>query len=76
MAGSIVRGLIAGVTLLALAGITAAIGVVQVSDAAAAGTIVTLLLLMALVLFDSEWDSADAPVPEVSLGAEADSTAA
>jgi hypothetical protein len=60
MGSSIVRGLIAGAVLLSLAGVTAAVGVLEVSDLAAGGTIVTLLLLLGLVLFDKSWESADA----------------
>jgi hypothetical protein len=59
MVGSILRGLVAGAALLSLAGISAAVGIFQVSDVAAAGTIVTLLLLLGLVLFDSSWETAE-----------------
>jgi len=61
MGSSILRGLMAGAVLLLLAGVTGAIGVFDVSDLAAGGTIVTLLLLLALVLFDDGWEQADAP---------------
>jgi hypothetical protein len=61
MGSSIVRGLVAGAALLSLAAVTGAIGVFDVSDLAAGGTIVTLLLLLALVLFDDSWEPADAP---------------
>ena len=60
MGSSIIRGLIAGAVLLSLAGVTGAIGVLDVSDLAAAGTMVTLALLLALVLFDESWEAADA----------------
>lgn len=61
MGSSIVGGLIAGVVLLSMAAATAVIGVFEVSDLGAGGTIVTLLLLLALVLFHGGWDSADPP---------------
>ena len=80
MIGSIVRGLIAGAALLTLAGVAAAVGVPEVSDAAAVGTFITLLLLLALVLFDDSWEQADAPSdalpPADPLTSDASSTAA
>jgi hypothetical protein len=51
----------AGAALLSLAAVTGAIGVFEVSDLAAGGTFVTLLLLLGLVLFDDSWEPADAP---------------
>jgi hypothetical protein len=60
MTSSIVRGLIAGAALLSLAAVMAVIGVLGVSDLAAGGTILTLLLLFGLVLFDDSWEPADA----------------
>ena len=61
MGSSILRGLVAGTVLLALAAVTGAIGVFAVSDLAAGGTIVTLVLLLRLVLFDASWEPADVP---------------
>ncbi|MGH9009343.1 MAG: hypothetical protein ACRDYF_05770 [Acidimicrobiia bacterium] len=61
MGSSIVRGLVAGAVLLSLAAVAGTIGVFDVSDLAAGGTIVTLLLLLGLVLFDDSWEPADAP---------------
>ncbi len=66
MGSSIVRGLIAGAALLSLAAVSAAIGVFEVSDLAAGGTIVTLLLLLALVLFDQSWEPAAAATDAVA----------
>ena len=59
MGSSIVRGLIAGAALLSLAAVMAVIGVLGVSDLAAGGTILTLLLLFGLVLFDDSWEPAE-----------------
>ena len=62
-----------------------ATGVGRVADAAAAGTLVTFMLLMVLALFDGSWESAEdaggpsvptLPVVEASPVAEAGSTAA
>jgi hypothetical protein len=60
MRSCLVRGLIAGAILLSLAGAAAGIGVFEVSDVAAAGTFVTLLLLLGFALFDESWESAEA----------------
>ena len=57
----IVRGLIAGGAAVSLAAVTAVIGVLEASDLAAGVTIVTLLVLLALILFHDSWEPADAP---------------
>ncbi len=65
MGSSVVRGLIAGAALLSLAAVMAVIGVLGVSDLAAGGTILTLLLLFGLVLFDDSWERGDASTDAV-----------